>query len=52
MVEEFIELMNLGVIKFPYEYNGDTHMQISSGVDEKLDEIAVLMNYHMKSKLH
>ena len=34
MVEEFIELMNLGVIRFPYEYGGNDFIRIKSGVDK------------------
>lgn len=52
MVDEFIELINLGVIKFPYEYKQDfiATAKIEND-DEKLeqyqlsdDEIAALMN--------
>lgn len=38
MVEEFIELMNLGVIKFPYEYSGQGIIKINDGIDEKTQE--------------
>ena len=38
MVEEFIELMNLGVIKFPYEYGGQGNLKFSKGIDPKTDE--------------
>lgn len=34
MVEEFIELMNLGVIRFPYEYSGNDFVRIKSGTDK------------------
>ena len=34
MVEEFIELMNLGVIHFPLEYNGGDYVQVVDGVDK------------------
>ena len=34
MFEELIELMNLGVIHFPLEYNGGDYVQISDGVDK------------------
>lgn len=34
MVEEFIELMNLGVIRFPYEYGGNDFVKLKSGVDK------------------
>ena len=33
MVEEFIELMELGVIRFPYQYNGKDTIQIIKGVN-------------------
>lgn len=33
MVEEFIELMNIGVLRFPYEYNGHDSIRVPSGVD-------------------
>lgn len=39
MVEEFIELMDLGVIKFPYEYSGQEIIKYVSGIDENGDEI-------------
>lgn len=38
MVEEFIELMNLGVIRFPYEYNGQEFLQIIDGIDQTTQE--------------
>lgn len=38
MVEEFIELMNLGVIKFPYEYSNQGIIKINNGIDEKTQE--------------
>ena len=34
MVEEFIELMNLGVIHFPLEYNGGDYVQVVDGIDK------------------
>lgn len=34
MVEEFIELMELGVIHFPYEYGGSDFIRIKSGIDK------------------
>lgn len=33
MVEEFIELMNLGVLRLPYEYGGQDFLKIKSGID-------------------
>lgn len=33
MVEEFIELMNLGVIRFPYEYGGNDFVKLKTGID-------------------
>ena len=33
MVEEFIELMNLGVIRLPFEYSGRDFVKIKSGID-------------------
>lgn len=39
MVEEFMELMDLGVIKFPYEYSGQEIIKYVSGIDENGDEI-------------
>lgn len=38
MVEEFIELMNLGVIHFPYEYQGQEFLQMIDGIDPKTKE--------------
>ena len=46
MVEEFIELMNLGVIKFPYEYSGQGYLRISNGVDENTQE-ELYKNYEL-----
>ena len=37
MVEEFIELIDLGVIHFPYEYGGQDFLQVAT-VDEKTKE--------------
>lgn len=39
MVEEFIDLMNLGVIKFPYEYRGGDSVSIIAGTDSSGEEI-------------
>ena len=33
MVEEFIDLMKLGVIRFPHEYTGQDKIRIVSGID-------------------
>lgn len=33
MVEEFIELMNLGVLRLPYEYGGQDFLKIKNGID-------------------
>ena len=38
MVEEFIELMELGVIRFPYQYNGQEFLKVLKGVDPETDE--------------
>lgn len=46
MVEEFIELMNLGVIRFPYEYNGQEFLQLIDGIDPKTKE-EVLKTYQL-----
>ena len=46
MVEEFIELMNLGVIKFPYEYGSQGFIKISKGVDAKTEE-EIFVNYDL-----
>lgn len=35
MFEELIELMNLGVIHFPLEYNGGDYVQVVDGVDKE-----------------
>jgi hypothetical protein len=34
MFEELIELMNLGVIHFPLEYNGGDYVQVVDGIDK------------------
>ena len=39
MVEEFIELMNLGVIRFPYEYSGKSSVRYISGEDSQGNDI-------------
>ena len=38
MVEEFIELMELGVIKFPFEYSGSEFVRIVTGVQNLKDD--------------
>lgn len=38
MVEEFIELMNLGVIKFPFEYSGNDFIRLVKGVQNLKDD--------------
>lgn len=39
MVEEFIELMNLGLIKFPYENNWNDVIPMITGIDSNGEEI-------------
>lgn len=39
MVEEMIELMDLGVIKFPYEYTGQDIIKYVADIDENGNEI-------------
>lgn len=39
MVEEMIELMDLGVIKFPYEYTGQDIIKYVANIDENGNEI-------------
>lgn len=34
MVEEFIELMKLGVLRFPHEYTGQDTIRVPSGIDK------------------
>lgn len=41
MVEEMIELMDLGVIKFPYEYSGQDFIKVIEGIDAEGNEIWV-----------
>lgn len=38
MVEEFIDLMDLGVITMPFEYSGNDYLRLSKGVDSKTGE--------------
>lgn len=35
MVEEFIELINLGVLRFPFEYNGQDFIRIPKELEKK-----------------
>ena len=35
MVEEFIELINLGVLRFPFEYNGQDFIRIPKETEKK-----------------
>lgn len=46
MVNEFIELMELGVIKMPYAYSGAEFLKISKGVDANTQE-EILENYYL-----
>lgn len=39
MVEELIELMELGVLHFPYSYSGQEFLQIPTGIDGSGEEI-------------
>ena len=39
MVEEMIELMDLGVIRFPYEYSGQDSLKVINGIDKDGNEI-------------
>lgn len=38
MFEELIELMGLGVIRFPYEYNGQDVLRVIDGADDEGEE--------------
>ena len=49
MVEEFIELINLGVIRFPYEYNGQEYLQLIDGIDTKTGE-EMLSTYQLSQE--
>ena len=49
MVEEFIELMNLGVIKFPYEYGGQGYLRLANGIDENTQE-ELFKNYDLSEE--
>lgn len=48
MVEEFIELMNLGVIKFPYEYGNQGYIKMSKGIDKDTEE-EIFINYELST---
>lgn len=41
MVEELIELLDLGVIRFPYEYNGSDFIRFAESIDDEGNEIIV-----------
>lgn len=46
MVEEFIELMELGVLHFPFEYSGQEFIKISDGIDPETEE-EVFRTYYL-----
>lgn len=46
MVQEFIELMELGVIRFPYSYSGQEFLRILKGVDPNTGE-EIFENYNL-----
>ena len=46
MFEELIELMNLGVIHFPLEYNGGDYVQVVDGVDKTTGQ-EILKNHEL-----
>lgn len=52
MVEEFIELMELGVIRFPYAYNGADFLKIVKGIDEDGEEIMETYMLSQDEKIH
>ena len=52
MVEEFIELMELGVIRFPYTYNGQEFLKLFKGVDSKGEEIIETYNLSQDEIVH
>lgn len=52
MVEEFIELMELGVIRFPYSYNGSDFLKVTKGVDKNGEEIMENYILSQDEKLH
>lgn len=51
MVEELIELMDLGVIRFPYEYSGQDVIKYISGKDENGEEIMDTHELSFEEKL-
>lgn len=52
MVEEFIELMELGVIRFPYTYNGADFLKIVNGVNDEGEEIMETYMLSQDEKIH
>lgn len=52
MVEEFIELMELGVIRFPYTYNGQEFIKLFKGVDTDGEEIIETYNLSQDEIMH
>lgn len=52
MVEEFIELMELGVIRFPYTYNGADFLKVVNGVNEDGEEIMETYMLSQSEKIH
>ena len=53
MVEEFIELMELGVIRFPYQYNGQEFVKLVKGIDlETNQEIIETYNLSQDEIIH
>lgn len=52
MVEEFIELMELGVIRFPYSYNGQDFLKIITGTNEDGEEILETYELSDDEKIH
>ena len=52
MVEEFIELMELGVIRFPYSYNGQDFLKIPKGIDNDGEEILETYMLSQSEQVH
>lgn len=52
MIEEFIELMELGVIRFPYQYNGQEFLKLFKGVDSDGEEIVETYNLSQDEMVH
>ena len=52
MVEEFIELMELGVIRFPYTYNGADFLKIVNGVNDEGEEVMETYMLSQDEKIH